>query len=180
LRAAYELPLHDVERERDVVRGRLREIEERMTLSGKVGEGPGHYALGRGHLALGDPDATRKHLEMAIGAGYSTPDVEYALGRAFGELFHRALAETKRIANAEERKKKVTELEIALRDPALVHLRAATGARIESPLYAEGLVALYEGKNDEAIAKARAAFEKAPWMYEQKEERRIRAVRNDS
>lgn len=168
LRAAYELPLHDVERERDVVRERLREIEERMTLAGKVGEGPGHYAIGRGHLALGDPDAARKHLEMAIAVGYSTADVEYALGRALGELFHRALAETKRIANEGERKKKVTELEKVLRDPALLHLRAATGARLESPLYAEGLVALYEGKNDEAIEKARAAFEKAPWMYEPK------------
>jgi tetratricopeptide (TPR) repeat protein len=168
LRAAYELPLHDVERERDVVRGRLRDIEERMVIAGKVGEGPGHYAIGRGQLALGNPVEARKHLEMAIAAGYSTPDVEYALGRAFGELFHRALAETKRIANEEERKKKVTELEKSLRDPALLHLRAATGARLESPQYAEGLIALYEGKNDEAIEKARAAFEKAPWMYEPK------------
>lgn len=168
LRAAYELPLHDVERERDVIRGRLRDIEERMAVAGIVGEGPGHYAIGRGHLALGDPEAARKHLELAIAAGYATPDVEHALGRAIGELYARALAETKRIANAEERKKKVEELEKALRDPALVHLRAAAGARLESPLYAEGLVALYEGKNDEAITKARAAFEKAPWMYEPK------------
>ncbi|MBK9266233.1 MAG: protein kinase [Polyangiaceae bacterium] len=168
LRAAYELPMHDVERERDVVRGRLREIEERMSLAGDVGEGPGYYAIGRGHLALGDPDSAQKHLRLAIAAGYSTPDVEYALGRAYGELFHRALAETKRIANEEERKKKVAELETSLRDPALLHLRAARGARLESPLYAEGLVALYEGKNEEAIEKARAAFEKAPWMYEPK------------
>jgi eukaryotic-like serine/threonine-protein kinase len=168
LRAAYELPLHDVERERDVVRARLRDIEERMVLAGKVGEGPGHYAIGRGQLALGDPDVARKHLELAVAAGYSTPDVEYALGRAFGELYQRALAETKRIANEEERKKKVAELEKALRDPALVHLRAAKGARLESPLYAEGLVALYEGKNDEAITKARAAFEQVPWTYEPK------------
>ncbi|HRI72257.1 MAG TPA: protein kinase, partial [Polyangium sp.] len=168
LRAAYELPVHDVERERDVIRGRLYEIEERMVQAGKVGEGPGHYALGRGHLALGDPETARKHLEMAVAAGYSTPDVEYALGRAIGELFQRALAETKRIANEEERKKKVAEIEKALRDPALLHLRGASGARLESPLYAEGLVALYEGKNEDAITKARAAFEKAPWMYEPK------------
>lgn len=168
LRAAYELPVHDVERERDVIRGRLYEIEERMAQAGKVGEGPGHYAIGRGHLALGDPETARKHLEMAVAAGYSTPDVEYALGRAIGELFQRALAETKRIANEEERKKKVAEIEKALRDPALLHLRGASGARLESPLYAEGLIALYEGKNEDAITKARAAFEKAPWMYEPK------------
>ncbi|HVK67054.1 MAG TPA: serine/threonine-protein kinase, partial [Polyangium sp.] len=43
LRAAYELPLHDVERERDVVRRKLSAIEERMEEAGRTGEGPGHY-----------------------------------------------------------------------------------------------------------------------------------------
>lgn len=168
LRAAYALPLHDIERERDVVRKKLKDIEERMAISGRVGEGPGNYALGRGFLTLDDPATARKHLELALAAGYSTPDVKYALGRALGELYQRALAETKRIANEEERRKKVAELEIALRDPALLHLRAATGARLESPMYAEGLVALYEGKNDEAIKKAQEAFAQTPWTYEPK------------
>lgn len=168
LRAAHALPLHDIERERDVVRSKLRDIEQRMVRAGRVGEGPGNYALGRGFLTLGDPETARKHLEMALAAKYTTPDVQYALGRALGELYQRALAETKRIANEEERRKKVAELEISLRDPALLHLRAATGARLESPLYAEGLVALYEGKNEEAIKKAQGAFEQAPWTYEPK------------
>ncbi|MDI1433021.1 protein kinase domain-containing protein [Polyangium sorediatum] len=168
LRAAYELPLHDVERERDVVRERLGEIEQRMAAAGRAGEGPGHYAIGRGHLALGDPDGAREHLEKALGAGYSSADLEYALGRAIGEIFRRSLAETRRITNEEERKKKVEELERALRDPALGHLRAALAAKIEVPAYAEGLIALYEGKNEAAIAKAKEAFEKAPWMYEAK------------
>ncbi|HVK67047.1 MAG TPA: hypothetical protein VM694_21325, partial [Polyangium sp.] len=120
------------------------------------------------HLALGDPDGAREHLEKALAAGYSSADLEYALGRAIGEIFRRALAETRRITNEEERKKKVEELERALRDPALGHLRAALAAKIEVPAYAEGLIALYEGKNEAAIAKAKEAFEKAPWMYEAK------------
>ncbi|MDI3290530.1 serine/threonine-protein kinase [Polyangium sp. 15x6] len=168
LRAAYAYPLHDVERERDVVRARLAEIEQRMAAAGKVGEGPGHYAIGRGYLALGDPEGAREHLEKAIAAGYSSPDLRYALGRAIGELYQQALAETRRITNEEERQKKVAELSRDLRDPALGHLRAAMGARIEVPAYAEGLIALYEGKNEEAAAKAREAFEKAPWMHEAK------------
>ncbi|TKD12640.1 protein kinase domain-containing protein [Polyangium fumosum] len=168
LRAAYAYPLHDVERERDVVRVRLAEIEQQMADAGKVGQGPGHYAIGRGHLALGDPEGAREHLEEAIAAGYSSPDLRYALGRAIGEIYQRALAETRRITNEEERKKKVAELSRELRDPALGHLRAAMGARIEVPAYAEGLIALYEGKNEEAAAKAREAFEKAPWMHEAK------------
>ncbi|MDI3287802.1 serine/threonine-protein kinase [Polyangium sp. 15x6] len=168
LRAAYALPVHDVERERDVVRARLREIEQRAVSAGSVGEGPRHYALGRGHLALGDPEQAREHLERAIAAGYSSADLEYALGHALGELFRRAVEETKRITNEAERKAEVAKLERSLRDPALAHLRAATGVRLESPSYAEGLVALYEGKNEEAIAKAQMAFEQAPWMHEPK------------
>ncbi|MDI1481867.1 serine/threonine-protein kinase [Polyangium sp. y55x31] len=166
LRAAYAYPLHDVERERDMVRARLAEIEARMAAAGEVGEGPGHYAIGRGYLALGDPEGAREHLEKATAAGYSSADLQYALGRAIGEIYQQALAETRRITNEEERKKKVAELERDLRDPALGHLRAAMGARIEVPAYAEGLLALYEGKNEEAAAKAREAFEKAPWMHE--------------
>ena len=56
----------------------------------------------------------------------------------------------------------------ALGWPALRRLRAAVGVRLEVPEYAEGLIALYEGKNEEAIEKARTAFTKAPWMYEPK------------
>ncbi len=168
LRNAYSMPLHDVERERDVVRQKLADIEQRMAQSGGIGAGPGHYALGRGALALGDPDGARTHLEKAIAAGASSPDLEYALGRALGELFRRALEETRHITNEAERKKKVEEIEKALRDPALLHLRAAVAAKMEVPAYAEGLIALYEGKNEEALAKGKEAFEKAPWMYEAK------------
>ncbi|MDI1432910.1 protein kinase domain-containing protein [Polyangium sorediatum] len=168
LRAAYELPLHDVERERDVVRRKLSAIEGRIKDAGPVGEGPGHYALGRGYLALGDPEKAREHLEKAVGAGYRSTELEYALGRTLGELYRRALAETKRITNEEERKKREAELAAALRNPALGHLRAAGGADIEAPAYVEGLIALYEGRNEEARAKAKEAFEQAPWMYEAK------------
>jgi eukaryotic-like serine/threonine-protein kinase len=168
LRAAYELPLHDVERERDVVRKKLENIEQRRNEAGRAGEGPIEYALGRGQLALGDIAAARGHLEKAVAAGYSSPELHYALGRTLGELYRKALADTKRITNAEERKKREAELAVELRDPALGHLRAAGGVDIEAPVYVEGLIALYEGKNDEAREKAKAAFSQAPWMYEAK------------
>jgi len=168
LRSAYELPLHDVERERDVVRKKLESIEQRRKEAGRAGEGPIEYALGRGQLALGDMTAARGHLEKAVAAGYSSADLHYALGRTLGELYRKALADTKRITNAEERKKREAELAVELRDPALLHLRAAGGVDIEAPVYVEGLIALYEGKNDEAREKAKAAFEQAPWMYEAK------------
>ncbi len=168
LRAAYGLPLHDVERERDVVRARLGEIQQRMNEAGKAGKGPGHYALGLGHLALGDPERAREHLEQALAVGYSPEELRYALGRALGELFRQALEDTRRVTNEEERQKRVAQLDKEIREPALGHLRAAVGMRISVPEYAEGLIALYEGKNEEAIEKAKAAFARAPWMYEPK------------
>src|SRR5262245_40760530 len=168
LRSAYSLPLHDVEKERDIVRARLGEIERRMAAAGKVGEAPGHYALGRGYLALGEPQTAREHLEKALGAGYSSVELRYALGRALGELYRTALEATKRIQNKQPREAKVREIEASLRDPALAHLSAAAGATIESPDSAEGLIAFYGGKHEEAIAKAKEAFEKASWLYEAK------------
>jgi len=168
LRNAYGMPLHDVERERNVVRKKLADIEQRMADAGEVGTGPGHYAVGRGALALGDPEEARKHLELAIVAGASSPELEYGLGRALGELYRRALEETRRITNEVERKKRIGQAEGSLRDPALLHLRAAVAAKIEVPAYAEGLIALYEGKNEQALTKAKEAFERAPWMYEAK------------
>jgi predicted Ser/Thr protein kinase len=168
LRAAYELPLHDAERERDVVRRKLEAIEQRRKEAGRAGEGPIEYALGRGQLALGEPEKAREHLEKAVAVGYSSPELHYALGRTLGELYRKALAETKRITNEAERKKREAELAVKLRDPALSHLRAATGVDIEAPAYVEGLIALYEGKNEEARGKAKEAFEQAPWMYEAK------------
>jgi eukaryotic-like serine/threonine-protein kinase len=168
LRTAYGLPLHDVEKERDIVRARLATIERRMAVAGKPGEGPGNYALGRGHLALSDPQKAREHLTRALEHGHTSPDLEVALGMALGELYRKALKETKRIENAEERAAKVRAIEAEYRDPALVHLRAARGSASGSPAYAEGLIAFYEERHEEALAKAKEAFEKAPWLYEAK------------
>lgn len=170
LRNAYGMPLHDVERERGMVRARLKGIEARMVAAGRVGEGPGNYAMGRGYLALGDPAAARTHLERAGAAGYKSAALDVALGQALGELFRRAVEESKRITNEEERKKRVAVIERELRDPALARLRAGIGAEVEveAPAYAEGLIALYEGRHEAALGKAREAFAAAPWLYEAK------------
>lgn len=168
LRNAYGLPLHDVERERDVVRARLARVEERMAALGAAGEGPGHYAIGRGLLALREPERAIAHLRQASRMGYSPPEVDYAAGLALGELYRKALESTKRIENAEKRRARVAAIEAEYKEPALLHLRAALGARLEVPAYVEGLIALYEGKNSDALAKALDAYSKAPWLPDAK------------
>ncbi len=168
LRAAHGMPLHDVERERDVVRARLGEIEARMADAGRAGRGPGHYALGRGRLVLQEPAAALEHLERAAAAGYRSPGLDYARGLALSALYKKALEETKRIQTPAQREARVAAIEARYKRPALEHLRAALSGTIEAPAYAEGLIALYEGRHDEALAKAREAFARAPWLFEAK------------
>jgi hypothetical protein len=168
LRGAFELPLHDVEREKDVVRARLGAIRARMTALGPAGEAPGQYALGRGYLALQQPEDARSHLEKASAAGYASPELDYALGLSLGELYTRAMEESKRIDNPDRKKARVAGIEAEYAEPARRHLRASLGARLEAPVYVEGLLALYEGKPEEALDKARVAFAAMPWLYEAK------------
>ncbi|UQA55101.1 serine/threonine-protein kinase [Polyangium aurulentum] len=167
LRNAQGMPLHDVERERDIVRGRLAQIEAGMASAGSIGVGPGHYALGRGHLALQELDAALAHLKSAAAAGYRSAELDYAMGLSLSGIYKRELERTKRLEGA-EKKQWIAAIEAEYKQPALAHLRAALGAAIEAPAYVEGLIAFYEGRHEEALAKAREAFEKAPWLYEAK------------
>lgn len=168
LRSAHGMPLHDIERERDLIRTRLGEIEAGMATAGKIGQGPGHYALGRGHLTLQEPEAALEHLKKAKAAGYTSFGLDYALGISLSELYRSALQKTKRIENAEQRRARVAAIEDEYKVPMLQHLRAALGGSIEAPAYVEGLIAFYEGRHDEARALAQKAFAKAPWLYEAK------------
>src|SRR6185436_19535698 len=47
-----------------------------------------------------------------------------------------------------------------------VQRSSATLAKEQSPLFAEGLIALYAKRYDEALDKARRAIEASPWLYE--------------
>jgi serine/threonine-protein kinase len=163
---AYELPLHDVEREREVVRAGLPDIKARMVEAGAAGEGPGHYALGRAHLALQEPEQARVHLAAAAAAGYASPDLDYALGVALGELYDRALAQARRLADPAQQAARVAALEAEYAAPARRHLEAARGTSLEAPAYVEGLIELRAGRPEAALARAKAAQEQAPWLYE--------------
>lgn len=168
LRSASFMPLHDLEREREVVREQLRAIEARMAAAGPVAEGPGHDALGRGHLALQDARAALLHLRRAQESGYDAPGLRYAMGLARIELYREALGKVNRFHKESEREEYIAAIEREHRAPALEHLRAALAQGVQSPAYAHGLIALHEGRLDEALARAEEAFAAAPWLYEAK------------
>jgi serine/threonine-protein kinase len=168
LRWAYALPLHDVSREKARIRDRMQEIEGRIERMGAIGSGPGHYALGRGHLALRDAERARAHLEKALSAGYGGPEVERALGRALGELYKKELEETNRIGDKKPRDERRAVIEKELLAPALSHLRNGGGDELESEVYMEGLIAFYNKQYGEALEKARISEERALSTYEAK------------
>lgn len=167
LRNAQGLPLHDIGRERTIVQQKLANVEGLMNAAGEIGVGPGHYALGRGHLALQDFPQALDHLQQATAAGYRGAGLDYALGLALGEIYKKELAETKRL-EGESKKKRIAEIEAQYKEPALLHLKAGLGGTLEAPSFAAGLIAFYEGRFEEALTKAREAFDTAPWLYEAK------------
>jgi serine/threonine-protein kinase len=168
-RMAALQPLHDLRPEMEEIRSRMRAVEEQMNVLGEVARGPGLYALGRGYLALEQwEDATRK-LEQAYKTGYRSPQLEYSLGLAQGQLYQRALARLKKSDDASVDAAERAELAKRYRDPALRHLNEARSnldRATASPEYVEGLIALYEQRFDDALALAARAHAHAPSLFE--------------
>ncbi|WP_434417465.1 protein kinase domain-containing protein [Nannocystis pusilla] len=164
MRYAYALPLHDVERERAVVRGRLAALEDMAREASAPG--PVHYALGRGYLSLHEPANALTHLRAAERAGHRSPEVAYAFGRALVELYREEVEKLPRIADEAARAERQARLDAAFKRPALLYLRAAAGSRLEHPAYVEGLIALIEERHADALRLAREAAAAVPWFYE--------------
>ena len=160
------LPPHDISREREVVRRRMDFIRRRMAELGGPAAGPGHYALGRGHLALGEYAPAREHLQRAWQFGYRPPALAYALGQVLGEFYRQELRAIQRIEDPVQREALLSGVQTRLRDPAVRLLQESLAGDIESPALAEAMLATYEGRHDEALAKAREAVDKVPWLYE--------------
>lgn len=168
LRVAHGMPLHDIERERAVIRGRLPEIEAVMVKAGKIGVGPGHHALARGYLALGEPRVALDHLRAAEKAEYTSPDFEYTTGIALSELYKQELIRARRLPDGPQQKARIVAIETEYRDPALARLKASRNGPVASRAYAEGLIAHYEERQEDARKHAQAAFAESPWLYEAK------------
>ncbi|MEM8961314.1 MAG: protein kinase [Acidobacteriota bacterium] len=160
---AYRAPLHDVTPEKAKIRERLASIEERGAdrLSG-----PAQWALGYGHLQLGEYDRARAHLQNAWNAGVQGPEVAFALGRALGGLYQRGLDELSTLDSESERQSRRRVLEAAYKEPALAYLRQSRDGALETPELVEALIAYWEGDYPTALERARAAHGQTPFLYE--------------
>jgi tetratricopeptide (TPR) repeat protein/predicted Ser/Thr protein kinase len=158
--------LHDVREDRRVIQVRMAELEAEIRQAGERALGPGHYALGRGAFALGDTEKAREHLESAWRHGFDEPRAAYALALVMGQLYQQQRLEAERIPSTELRESKLRDIERRYRDPALGYLKQSKDAEVPSAEYVEALIAFYEGRFDEALARLDAMSGRLPWFYE--------------
>ena len=164
LRIEAFLPRHDVTAAKGRLRRELETIQEEMRRLGPVAEGPGHFALGQGYLALHQDELAREHLERAWASGERTPEVAAALGLVFASFVDKILANPGFSPALDP-----DQVRNRYRTPALSYLKeAARGSHPSSPAspYLLGLIAYHEGRDAEAIARARQAYKEDPSLYE--------------
>jgi len=166
LRFAYTAPAHNINPDRGRMWRRMAEITADIERLGKRAKGPGHSALGRGSLALGEPDTALEHLGKAEGAGLRSAAVFEAKGRALAELYLQELTTVMAINNDEVREIRRRRIEIELREPALVALRRAKDGGATSSVYLDGLTAWLEDRPNDSLELATKAIAKTSWLYE--------------
>ena len=165
-RYAHMLPQHDILVEYRFIEDMMAQIKQQMRSVGKLGEGSGHYALGRGFLALGDDETALSHLEKAWDASYRDEEVAYALGLVRARLFLKESRALDGIKDPKERSARKQDIERRHRDPSLAYLKLATQSGFESPQFVESLIAFQERRFDAALLKADQAIARTPWLYE--------------
>jgi serine/threonine-protein kinase len=168
MRVAFISPLKDIRPERNRIRETIRKIGVRAKELGSPAQGAGLYAQGRGYLLLAEYPAALKSLTASYDAGYHNADIQYALGLTNGMLYIRGLEDLVRISDSRQRERKRKEIKNQYLRPALNHLRNSGGASVEAPEYPQGLIAFYEGRNEQAIRLSNQALQKVWWLYEAK------------
>ena len=166
MRFACMLPLHDITREKNLVRLRMKDIVSTMHAMGSAASGPGEYAIGRGHLALHEYEPARQHLETAWQQGYRSPEVSYGRGLALSGLYLQEMERAEKILDKQQRAQRIQTIEHDLRDPALLFLQEARSVRTDAPEYVSALIAYQEKKYPQALQLAQRAFDRVPWLYE--------------
>jgi serine/threonine-protein kinase len=165
-RYAALAPAHDLRPDRARLRVAIDALAAEIRDGGELAEGPGRYALGRGHLALGEDPQGAAELTAAWDRGYREPRVAYMLAVAQGRLYQQALREIERLPSAlrDERRQAIQH---SYRDPALAHLRDSQGADVPSLDYVAALLAYYEERYDDALRRLDAIGAGGlAWFYE--------------
>ncbi|MCG8459371.1 MAG: serine/threonine protein kinase, partial [Holophagales bacterium] len=165
VRLARSIPLHDLRSHKTEVRRRMGVIAGRLQTGGRYVEGPAHYALGRGHLALGELAAARRRLDSARAAGYRRPEVAFALGATLLGLYREVAAGQTLCDDPEWCEERDRWADRSLLEPAAALFGRSQVPGIGLAAFTEGSKALCEGRWEAALRAARQAATIA-WFYE--------------
>jgi serine/threonine-protein kinase len=166
LRTSRVMPLHDLEREKGIVRQRMANLKTDMHQYGELAAGLAHYALGRGHLAMHEYPEALAELQLAVQSGQDGPEVHYALGLTMGKHFEKAMYEARLSGGGEFAQKQLSQIAPKYLSPALRSLERARAMPLDAPQYLEALIAFYQRDYQRALQQAEVALQTAPWLYE--------------
>lgn len=171
IRLIYMLPAHDIREDRRAMAQRVQSIQSQANTLGSLGRGPALYAAGRAFLSMQRLDVSLSKLSEAWNQqSYREPQVAYALGRTYGEIYIRELDQAERIENAELRQAAIERARQEYRSPARKYLKLAVekglGALTEPPMYVQALLAFYEGQYERAVNAAQKAVASNRYLYE--------------
>ncbi|OGF67860.1 MAG: hypothetical protein A2Y62_01185 [Candidatus Fischerbacteria bacterium RBG_13_37_8] len=164
---SYLLPLHDITYTRSFITGKMDWVRDNMKQLGRVTEGPGHYALGRGYMAMEDYGKALTELRSAWDEyRYREPEAAYAMGIALAELYRQNLEEAQRMQNKDLRAARLQELDNEFRKPALQFIEQGRQAQTAEASYVEILLRYLAENYRGAIDTASSISMNAPWLYE--------------
>ncbi|MBN8466411.1 hypothetical protein JYJ95_07795 [Corallococcus exiguus] len=165
-RAVELARVHDVRAEQAELRGWMMTLSKEMSLGGAEAQGPGHAALGRGALALGDLDAAIEHLEAAWSAGFREPSVVWARALALSQRYREQRITALTVLEPDERRVREEDTERQHREPVLALLRQARQKEAPSADFLAALIAFHEGRLDAAAALLEPLAASHPWFVE--------------
>lgn len=166
LRSARQLPLHDLEREKAIIRRRMQQLQAEITGYGALGRGLAHYALGRGHLALHEYPQALTQLQLAVAQGNQSAEVHYALGVTLGKHFERAIHEARLSGGGDWAQKQLKELEPRYLAPAIDSLSRSRAMQLDAPAYLEALISFYRREHEGVLRQTESVVRDSPWLYE--------------
>lgn len=172
MRFAYLTSPHNIQSDQKLAQGELDIIQRRMKEAGRLGEGPGNYALGRGYLAFSDYDKARDYLERAYASGFRDAGLDLALGKVLGEFYRRELENLSQIEDKEVREAQMKKLEmeylVPIKQHLNVYLQANSQTSTQETAYLEGLLALYSKDYERALKQVQATDGQSSWFFEGK------------
>lgn len=155
-------PLHDTTPARNELAQQLAALEARIPNSGPARQ-TALRALGRVQAAIGAHDQALIHLLAALESGDDDVELRGLLGRTYAQLYFEAEERALLLPDPVHRQRELARARESYLDPAVGHLRSASGPDAEQLLLNQALLAWLSNDQASALAILRQAAEETNW-----------------